>query len=118
MDFRQDSAARTIQDKFRRKFTKGRCPLSLKTIMKEYIVVLDKQTYDANELQKYIYFSTLVPHSRRQMSQEEIQQIRNKMNPFIIDNAYQRKRTSNDLDYSNVKNKVLLASKKSHFAKL
>lgn len=118
MDFRQDCAARTIQDKFRRKFTKGRCPLSLKTIMKEYIVVLDKQTYDANELHKYLYFSTLVPHSRRQMSDDEIQQIKIKMNPFLINNTSLQKQTSNDLDYFNVKSKVIITSKKSHFAKL
>lgn len=118
MDFRRDSAAHTIQTIFRLKFSKGRCPISLKTIMKEYIVVLDKQTYDANELHKYISFSTLVPHSRRQMSDEEIQQIKNKMNPFFINNTSFRKRTSNDLEYCNVKNMIAIASKKSHFAKL
>jgi hypothetical protein len=118
MDFCKDSAARTIQTKFRHKFTKGRCPLSLKTIMKEYIVVLDKQTYDANELNKYLSFSTLVPHSRRQMSDEEIHEIKRKMNPFLINNYHLRKQISNDIDYFNVKDKVVLTSKKSNFAKL
>jgi hypothetical protein len=78
----KDLAARVIQRWFRKTLSKSECTISHSTFMSNYEIVLDKQVYNANELYISLKYTSKVPHSRRDLTQEEINMILEKYNPF------------------------------------
>lgn len=89
----KDTAARIIQRWFRSKFAKNECVISHSNFLSSYEVVLDKQTYNANELLLNLRHSSLVPHSRRELSDNDVEYIHERYDPF--DTTY-RKMCSDD----------------------
>ncbi len=79
----KQTAACIIQRWFRRKLSKDACTISHETFITDYEIVLDKQIYNANELYRNLLYSTKVPHSRRELTQEELELIDAKRDPCI-----------------------------------
>lgn len=90
-----NEAASKIQRLFRKRLASDDCIISGRTFMATYEIVLDKQVYDARELYKNLHYSTQVPHSRRELTDDEITQIRQKFNPFDIEGVYNCNRDQN-----------------------
>lgn len=84
-----NTAATIIQRWFRSKLSKEPCLISHQAFIADYEIILDKQVYNANELYSNLKYSTQVPHSRRDMTNEEIEMIIIKHNPFanVVNNS-------------------------------
>lgn len=82
-----DKAATIIQRWFRKRLSRSQCPISHQAFVADYEIVLDKQAYNANELYINLKYSNQVPHTRRELTCEEIDTIRIKRNPFITNNC-------------------------------
>lgn len=82
-----DKAATIIQRWFRKRLSRSQCPISHQAFAADYEIVLDKQVYNANELYINLKYSNKVPHTRRELTCEEIDTIRIKRNPFITNNC-------------------------------
>lgn len=80
----KDTAARIIQRWFRSKFAKNECTISHSNFLSNYEVIIDKQSYNANEMLASIVLcsSLCVPHSRRKLSESEFEHIHEKYDPF------------------------------------
>lgn len=78
-----ERAAIIIQRWFRSKLTKTPCLISHQAFVADYEIILDKQVYNANELFANLKYSTKVPHTRREMTLDEIDTIIVKHNPFV-----------------------------------
>lgn len=76
-------AACIIQRWFRRKLSKVACTISHQSFISDYEIVLDKQVYNANELYRNLMYSTKVPHSRRELTQDELELIDAKRDPCV-----------------------------------
>lgn len=77
-----NTAAVVIQRWFRSKFTKKECIISQSNFLSLYEVVIDKQTYNANQMLLSLKHSSFVPHSRREITDMEFEYIHEKYNPF------------------------------------
>lgn len=82
-----DKAATIIQRWFRKRLSRSQCPISHQAFIAEYEVVLDRQVYNANELYINLKYSNEVPHTRRELTPEEIDTILIKRNPFITNSC-------------------------------
>lgn len=80
----KETAARIIQKWFRSKFARRECLISHSHFLSSYEVMLDKQIYNANELIINLRYSSNVPHSRRELTETEIEYIHEKFDPFDI----------------------------------
>lgn len=76
-------AACIIQRWFRRRLSKVTCTISHQSFISDYEIVLDKQVYNANELFRNLMYSTKVPHSRRELTQDELELIDAKRDPCV-----------------------------------
>jgi hypothetical protein len=92
----KEIAARIIQRWFRSKFSKKECVISHSNFLSPYEVILDKQTYNANELLINLRHSSIVPHSRRELTESDVEYIHERFDPF--DTSY---RTHNNNRYYN-----------------
>lgn len=96
----KDTAARIIQKWFRSKYSKKECVISHSNFLSSYEVILDKQTYNANELLINLRHSSFVPHSRRQLTITDIEHIHERYDPF--DMTYRMQNSNQDDYYSDV----------------
>jgi hypothetical protein len=83
-----NTAVIIIQRWFRSKLSLSRCVISHQAFVADYVIVLDKQVYNANELYTNLKYSTQVPHTRRELTPEEIDNIITKRNPFIVNTQH------------------------------
>lgn len=95
----KEIAARTIQRWFRKKFSKKECVISHSNFLSAYAVVLDQQTYNANELLINLRHSSFVPHSRRKLSTSDIEYIHQKCDPFDTKYRIQNSHQNYDDEY-------------------
>lgn len=99
----KDTAARIIQRWFRSKYTKKECVISHSNFLSFYEIVLDKQSYNANEIFANIRYSSTVPHSRREITENELEYIHEKYDPF--DMTYRtdknKRYSCDEYDYTN-----------------
>lgn len=79
-----NTAVIIIQRWFRSKLSRSLCVISHQAFVADYVIVLDKQVYNANELYTNLKYSTQVPHTRRELTSEEIDTIITKRNPFMV----------------------------------
>lgn len=92
-----ETAARIIQKWFRSKFSKRECVISHSNFLSSYEVLIDKQIYNANELLMNLRHSSSVPHSRRELTESDLEYIHERYNPF--DMTYRtNKNNRNDED--------------------
>lgn len=80
----RDTAACVIQRWFRSKFSKRECVISHSNFLSSYEVLIDKQAYNANELLIHLRHSSFVPHSRRELTETDVEYIHEKYDPFDI----------------------------------
>lgn len=78
----KETAACIIQRWFRSKFSKQECMISHTSFLSSYEVILDKQTYNANELVINLRHSSFVPHSRRELNENDLEYIHERYDPF------------------------------------
>jgi hypothetical protein len=90
----KETAARIIQRWFRSKFSNRRCVISHSSFLSSYEVILDKQTYNANELLMNLRHYSFVPHSRRELTESDIEYIHEKYDPF--DTSYRTQKNNRD----------------------
>lgn len=101
----RNTAALVIQRWFRTKFAKKECVISHSNFLSLYEIIVDKQSYNANELLMNLRHSSFVPHSRRDITDSDIENIHEKYDPF--DTTYRKHRSSScSLDYDNDDNDV------------
>lgn len=93
----QTCAAIKIQRAFRKRFAADECVISGRRFLESYEIILDKQVYDARELHKNLLYSTLVPHSRRTLTDAEIDEIFAKFDPFEAETHYHSKKPAREL---------------------
>lgn len=106
-----NTAVIIIQKWFRSKLSRSQCVISHQSFVLDYEIVLDKQVYNANELYKNLQYSTQVPHTRRELTAEEIDDIITKHNPFSNDNI-QKERQSRQVIDAHTDNDCLLTTHK------
>jgi hypothetical protein len=94
----QHIAASIIQRWFRSKLAKKECTISHSSYMSCYEVILDKQSYNATEMFNNMKYSIDVPHSRRQLTEQEILLIHAKYDPFNRTCSYNGNYNYNDND--------------------
>jgi hypothetical protein len=91
------TAACVIQRWFRSKFAKKECVISHSNFISLYEITVDKQSYDANQLLMNVRHSSFVPHSRREITDSDIEQIHEKYDPFgTTRKTYRRRIDDND----------------------
>lgn len=88
------TAACVIQRWFRSKFAKKECVISHSNFLSLYEIIVDKQSYNANQLLMNLRHSSFVPHSRREFTDSDIEHIHEKYDPF--DATYRSSRYSID----------------------
>lgn len=108
-----DKAATIIQRWFRKRLSRSQCPISHQAFVADYEIVLDTQVYNANELYINLKYSNQVPHTRRELTSEEIETILFKRNPFITNgcNHYQNQSILNK--HTNQTKPIILTLNKS-----
>ena len=98
----QHTAASIIQRWFRSKLATKECTISHSSYMSCYEVILDKQSYNANEMFNNMKYSIDVPHSRRQLTEQEMLLIHAKYDPFNRTYSY-NKNDDDDIEGSSPK---------------
>lgn len=92
----RNTAAVVIQRWFRANFAKTECVISHTRFLSAYEVVLDKQSYNANEMYINLKHSSMIPHNRREITERDVELIHARYNPF--DDSYKRPSCRHNLE--------------------
>lgn len=97
----KDTAARIIQRWFRSRFATKECVISHSSYLSVYEIVLDKQSYNANEIIANIQYSSQIPHSRREITENDFEYIHQKYDPFDKTYRINKRYSIDDNDYTS-----------------